>query len=416
MADSSTAAAEFRSGWRSLAGSMLGLAIGVHALPFGTSGLFLGPLTETFGWSRAEASIGPTLLFLCLGAIAPIFGSVIDRFGARPVVLPGLVLLGLFFLALSRMNGSLALYYALFLGVGVLAVGSATPTYTRIVNARFVAARGRALGIALIGTGLSSAAVPPLLSLVIGIWGWRAGYVSLAILVLAATPVVLLLLGPGEGKESVRSGQPDVPFGIVLQDPMLWGLGVLFLLVAMAVGGFSVHFIAMMTDRGVDALDAARLMGAGGLFLICGRLLTGFLIDRFFAPRVASVIMVISGLGFVLIAQGGPEVAVVGLIAAGLAFGAEIDLVSYLVARYFGLAAYGRAYGILYAFVVFGTAISPTLYGLCYDHFKSYDPVLLGAAALLGTAATGFLLLRRFPAAAGATEHEAPGAGQKLAA
>src|SRR5688572_28269196 len=67
MAKHSAAAAEFRNGWRPLAGSMLGLAVGVHALPFGTSGLFLGPLTTTFGWSRAEASMGPTLLFLCLG-------------------------------------------------------------------------------------------------------------------------------------------------------------------------------------------------------------------------------------------------------------------------------------------------------------------------------------------------------------
>lgn len=130
MDNNSAATAEFRAGWRQITGSMLGLAIGVHALPFGTSGLFLGPLTENFGWSRAEASLGPTLLFLCLGVISPFFGGVIDRFGARRVISPCLFALGFFFLALSQMNGSLALYYSLFISVGVLAVGSATPTYT----------------------------------------------------------------------------------------------------------------------------------------------------------------------------------------------------------------------------------------------------------------------------------------------
>ncbi|MBO9711637.1 MFS transporter [Sphingomonas sp.] len=392
-----TATMEFRNGWRSLAGSMLGLAIGVHALPFGTSGLFLGPLTRTFGWTRAEASFGPTLLFLCLGAIAPIFGTVIDRFGARRVILPGLLALTLFFVALSQTTGSLAFYYGTFIAVGVIGVGSATPTYTRIVNARFRAARGRALGIALIGTGLSSAAMPPLLSLAIDAWGWRAGYFLLAGVVALATPVVLALLKAEDGAKAAKADDAQVPFPTILRDPLLWGLGLIFFLVALAVGGFSGHFVAMMTDRGFSAVDAARMMGAGGLFLIAGRLVTGFLIDRFFAPRVAAVIMVVSAAGFLLIAQSGPGVAVVGLVVAGLAFGAEIDLVSYLVARYFGLAAYGRTYGILYAFVVVGTAISPTAYGWCFDRFGSYVEVLHGAGILLGAAAAGFLLLRRFP-------------------
>lgn len=397
MAERNAAAAEFRDGWRPLAGSMLGLAVGVHALPFGTSGLFLGPLTTTFDWSRAEVSMGPTLLFLCLGAAAPMFGAVVDRLGARKVILPCLAALVLFFLAASQINGSLPLYYALFIAAGILAVGSATPTYTRIVNARFAAARGRALGIALIGTGLSSAAIPPLLNWVIETWGWRSGYIALAGVVAVSAPIIALLIGPGEGRERQADQETGLAISAILRDPLLWGLGILFLMVALAVGGFSSHFIAMTTDAGGRTRDAAALMGAGGVFLIFGRLLTGFLIDRYFAPRVATIILAISAAGFFLIAQGDPRLAVIGLIAAGLAFGAEIDLVSYLVARYFGLASYARAYGVLYAFVVVGTALSPTLYGWCYDIFGSYRPVLAGAGGLLAVAAAGFLSLRAFP-------------------
>lgn len=395
MAEPNRALAEFRTGWPILLGSMLGLAVGVHALPFGTSGLFLGPLTEAFGWTRAQASMGPTVLFLCLGGVAPVFGLLIDRFGERRVILPGLLCLILFFLAMSRFNGEPSIYYALFVVVGFAAAGSATPTYTRVINATFVAARGRALGVALIGTGVSSALVPPVLDLIIEGYGWRAGYLALAILVATATPVILLLLRKAHGVRR-RDGETGVPASEALRDPLLWFLGVLFLLIALAVGGFSGHFVTMLTDQGFSATTAARLMGAGGLFLILGRLLTGFLIDRFFAPRVAAVIMVISACGFMMIAQGGPTFGILGLLAAGLAFGAEIDLVSYLVARYFGLKAYGRIYGILYAFVVVGTALSPTAYGLCYDLFGTYTPVLQGAAALLILAAIGFSTLRPF--------------------
>lgn len=397
MDEMNNASAEFRDGWKTLTGAMIGLAVGVHALPFGTSGLFLGPLTSTFGWTRAEVSLGSTLLFLCIGAIAPFMGLIIDRFGAKRVILPGLSCLCLFFLAMSRISSSLPLYYALFIGVGVLAAGSATPTYTRIINTRFAVARGRALGISLIGTGLSSATIPPILATIISSYGWRAGYVTLAIIVALATPFILLLLGSSQRSTDESQSLPGSTIHEALADRMLWGLGIVFFLVALAVGGFSSHFIAMLTDQGVSAITGARLMGAGGFFLIFGRLLTGFLIDRFFAPRVAAIVMLVSAGGFLLIAQGGATFAVAGLLAAGLAFGAEIDLVSYLVARYFGLRAYGRVYGVLYAFVVAGTALSPTAYGLCFDLLGSYVAVLEGAAGMLVIASIGFSLLRAFP-------------------
>lgn len=388
---------EFRDGWPMLLGALLGLAIGVHALPFGTSGLFLNPLAQEFGWSRAEISFGPTLLFLCLGAVAPFVGILVDRYGERVAIFPGLVCLCGFFFALSRFEGSQFQYYGLFVLVALLASGSATPTYTRIINATFHAGRGRALGIALIGTGVSSALAPPLLNAIIENYGWRAGYLALAGVVAVLGPVIAFLLSRAPRGVRITQAIEGVEFKTALADPLLWLLGGIFFLVALAVGGFSGHFIPMLTDHGVSRAAAAGMMGVGGLFLIIGRLSTGFLIDRYFAPRVATVILLISAAGFFLLASGGPAFAFAGLLAAGLAFGAEIDLVSYLVARYFGMRAYGRIYGLLYAVVVVGIALSPTVYGACYDLFGNYTPVLQLAAGFLALAAFGFMLLRRFP-------------------
>ena len=93
----------------------------------------------------------------------------------------------------------------------------------------------------------------------------------------------------------------------------------------------------------------------------------------------------------------GAPVAALGAIAYGLSVGAELDLIGYLTARYYGMKAYGRIYGILYATVLVGGAVSPVVYGLAVDLAHSYQPMLAAAAAILGGCAALFLALPAFP-------------------
>jgi MFS family permease len=394
---------ELAAGWKLLAGALLGLTIGVHSLPFNTAGLFLKDFQADFGWTRAQVSLGPTLLIASLGIAAPLIGYLTDKYGERRFIATGLVVLVGFFAFMSQLRGELTVYYTALVIAGTFAAGSATPTYMRIINANFDKARGTALGIALIGTGVATAAAPPLLSQIIAVHGWRSGYLALSLTIATIAPIILTLLR-GDGSTADRGAirSSGYTLGQALVDPVFWALSVAFFTIALATNGFTVHFIPLLTDQGIAPIHAAMFASGIGISLIVGRLATGLLVDRYFAPRVAAVIMLASGSGFAAFAIGGTSFALAGAMAAGFSFGAEIDLIGYLTARYFGMRSYGRIYGVLYAVCLAGTALSPLLYGSIYDNFGSYAAMLIGAAVALLASSLIFMKLRPFDAAAAA--------------
>ena len=95
-------------------------------------------------------------------------------------------------------------------------------------------------------------------------------------------------------------------------------------------------------------------------------------------------------------AMFGPSAAIFGAVAVGLSIGAELDLIGYFTARYYGLKAYGRIYGILYAVVLVGSALSPVVYGLAVDMTHSYQAMLYAASGILAVCMVLFLALPPF--------------------
>ena len=130
---------------------------------------------------------------------------------------------------------------------------------------------------------------------------------------------------------------------------------------------------------------------------IVARIGTGWLIDRIFAPLVAAAMMALAALCLLALGMFGAAAAPLGAIAYGLAIGSEIDLIAYFAARYFGLRAYGRIYGALYAAVLVGSALSPIGYGMVVDATASYRNALLAGGFLLLLSAALLRTLPRFP-------------------
>lgn len=120
-----------------------------------------------------------------------------------------------------------------------------------------------------------------------------------------------------------------------------------------------------------------------GIALIAGRLLIGFLIDRVFAPYVTAVVFSLVGLGCLALAWGGISYAIIAAIALGFAVGAEVDLIGYFTARYFGLAHYGAIYGLQYSFFILGAGLAPIITGRIWDVTGNYDVALVLAAGLM---------------------------------
>jgi MFS family permease len=395
----SLAAEEWRAGWRIVLASLCGIASGVTGLFFYSAGIFLKPVAGEFGWSRAAASTVPLAAALALGFAAPLVGNIVDRCDSRSPGVVSSIGLALGFWLLSYAPPSLAIYLALVVIAALLGAGASPVAYTRLINQHFVSARGTALGIAQTATGIAGAVIPAFLIPFVAHHGWRAGYRALAVCAFASLPVVLLLLWklPKSRENKVSPGSsPGFTLSQVLHRVDFFTMALMLALAATGVGGVIVHLVPMLSDAGLLPGRAGTITSVLGVGIIIGRILTGILVDRVFAPRVACSAFALAAGGCWLLAQGGIRWATPATALVGLAMGAEIDLISYLVARYYGLSAYGRIYGVLYAVFMVGTSIGPVLAGATFDHFGNYRVAEILLGTCLALAALVSLALPRF--------------------
>lgn len=395
--------------WRILAGCVLAMTVGVVSLPASSIAIFMSGLQQDFGWSRTAISMAPSIGLGILVLMSPVVGWIADRVPEVKLLAAGLAALGVSLVLLSRADGEIGWFLGGYALMMILASGASTVPLARIISANFERARGMALGIAMIGTGVSGFLLPLLLTPFVATHGWRAGFVLTGLVALAGVPLVVFLLRGAKGRATPvsKAGQEEVAgvsFAAAFTMRHFWSMAICFALITLATAGLLVHFLAMLTDAGVPAVRAGAIMSISGITLIVVRLVTGYLIDRIFAPLVAAVMMGIAGLCLAAFTLIGPEGAFLGAICYGLAVGAEIDLIGYLVARYFGMRAYGRIYGLLYAATLTGSALSPLLYGYSFDRLHSYHPVMLAASVLLIAASAMLFVLPRFPAAFGPGE------------
>jgi MFS family permease len=129
-----------------------------------------------------------------------------------------------------------------------------------------------------------------------------------------------------------------------------------------------------------------------------GRLVVGWLVDRYWAPGVALVSLSLPAIGC-LILTGSPDFtwAVVAALLIGFAAGAELDLMAFFAARYFGLAHYAKIYAILYAILAVAGGLAPMLFARVFDVTASYDISFLIATGLFLFGAVILLALGRYP-------------------
>jgi MFS family permease len=405
VAQRASATAEFIAGWRALIAAFLGIACGAAGLYYYTLGVMMKPMQVEFGWSRAGLSSVLLIAAIVSALIAPLVGTLADRLGVWRVAGVSTIGLAAGFWLYSSVSGGLTNFLILNALLAIVAAGSSPVVLSRLVVVWFDKARGLALGIALAGTGVTGALAPRLLSRYVADHGWRAGYQALALVALLAAPLIMALAyerssGVTE-RSAVRADRYASGAGLMLREALssarFWHIAALFSCVALGVGGLIVHMIPLLTDAGLSPERAGGIAGLIGISLIIGRIATGALIDRIFAPRVAAVLFAMAALGCFALEWGGVTLAPFAAISLGLAIGAEIDLVGYLVAKYFGLKAYGAIYGWQYSAFMLGVALSPFIAGLIFDHTGSYRYVVLGAGTLLAIAALIAMCLGAFP-------------------
>jgi len=400
--------AEFRTGWRALLAAAVGIAFGLTTLPFYTLGLFAKPLAAEFGWSRAEVQGALAAMMVGTVASAWLVGTLLDRYGTRRVALVSQLGLAVGLCGLTFAGPSPQSWLAAWFAMAVLGIGTSPITWTRGIAAWFDRGRGLALGLGLTSTGVMAFLLPPLVTDVIAEHGWRTAYLALAAgVVLIGMPVVALLFRdpPAAAPGSVARTGVGLDLHEALRGRAFWILVVAFALIAGTVAGLLLNLVPLLTDRGLTPGTAAALTGAFALSTLTGRLVCGFLVDRTSPLAIAFVVTAIPAAGCALLLGGEVAfaIALVAVILIGLQQGAEMDLLAFFVARYFGLRNYASILGSLITVLAISSAVGIAGFGRSFDATGSYALALTVAIAAFLLGAACFAGLGRLPPTPGAT-------------
>jgi MFS family permease len=396
-------------GWWVVLASGVGLAVHFGPIIVPTFGVFLKPLSREFGWSRAQISLAFSLATLGLTVVVPFIGRLVDRFGARAVILPAVLLFGLSVLSLSFLSARLWHFYAIYLFMGVVGSGTTPVPYAKVISRWFDRKRGFALGLSVAALATGGSIMPSLAHALIAAVGWRHAYVLLGLMAMGvAIPVVGLLLKEtpqamgwepdgetvGHTKVSMQCGQEGgLSFQEARHTGTFWLMVSAFFLVSVSFHGYVIHLVPLLTDRGLSAQSAALTASLAGGAALIGRIGIGYLLDRFFAPYVAMWFFCGFALGIFLLWSGTVGGLVfVAVVLVGLGLGAELDVMPYVVSRYFGLRAFGEIYSYTFAVFTLGGVVGPVLMGAGFDATGSYNLVL---AAFIIAALTAAGLMSR---------------------
>jgi len=404
-----SASEEWSQGWNIVVSSLVGIALCLSPLPFYTLIVLAPELAKTFGWSQSQVMGGFTCMTIGLLVGAPFVGHLTDKLGARRVLLPSIILLGLGMMAFSLMNGNIWIFYGIFFITSVIGVGTLPITWTKAIIHNFDKTRGIALGIALTGTGLFGFLAPAYTQWLIDSFGWRSTYIGIGVLpILLSFPLAFFLFHDPKEKAAMLTGNiidvskiPGLTLKAAFRDYRFYVILFSFLLLGALVSGIIGNAQFILMGKGYSAQSAASLFkGAGliGLSVIFGRIIGGILVDKVWAPAIAFVFMSLPAIACIILMQSNASIGMnsLALVLVGLAAGVEYDLMAFLVSRYMGMKAYGKIYAFTYAAFGLGAGVSPVIYAKFKEASGSYEVILNIAAFGFILGAAMLLLLGRY--------------------
>ena len=393
---------EFRAGIKPLMGAMIGAGCGLSSISFYTHSVFVSSISSDTGWSRGDVQLGVSIMILLAIITAPLVGTMVDRYGARVIGLISIPLYGFAMVCFVFVEDQLWSYYLIWVLMSIIAAGTLPVTWTRVVNGWFDRYRGIALGVTLAGTGIAATLGPMYVTWLIDVYGWRLAYVLLAATItIISFPSVYFLFKERTKKEKNQnsngkissSNETGLIFSKAIKSYRFWAIGFALILAAAGISGLITNSVPMLIDKGLTRTDAAEYAGLIGLSVIIGRLVVGFLLDYFWAPLIAAIFLAAPIFSAYILGSPIESSFYISLsmIIIGLAAGAELDLLAFLVSRYFGLLDYGKLYGALYIFFSLGAGFAPVTFGKTFDAFGDYSLVLNIVAVM--SICSGMLML-----------------------
>jgi len=350
--------------------------------------VFLEPMSETSGWSRAGISSAMTLDFLVMGVAGFAWGAVSDRFGPRIVVLAGAILLGAG-LVLASLATSLIVFQLSYGVIVGLAAGAFFAPMIATVTGWFDTQRGLAVSLVSAGMGVAPLTVSPFAGWLISTYDWRTAMAVIGIgawILLIPAALFVRRAPPSQDAPAAASAQPGEAgssLGKALASPQFIVLAGTFFLCCAAHSGPIFHMMSYAMLCGMSTLAAVSIYSVEGLAGLGGRLLLGVLADRYGVKLILVLGLFVQSLAiaaYLVVSQLGEFYLLA--IVFGIAYGGVMPLYAVLAREYFGQHIMGSVFGAATMMSSLGMALGPLGGGWIFDTFGEYRWLYIGSAAL----------------------------------
>ena len=400
-------AARFYYGWIIVAVALVSMAfwLGIRA----SFSVYYVALLEDYTWSRSGSAGVQSMALITYTVLAPLVGGLIDRFGPRRVIVPGIVVLGLGLVLCSTIKtlGQFYLIYGVVMGAGITCIGIIT--YSAILAHWFDKKRGLASGIAVSGMGLGTFVLVPLSQSFISMWGWRIAFIMTGV-------VVLILLLPANGiflrhkpeeveqgvdglnssapskmsasrKENPQATATDWTVKKAAQTGRFWALIIFPFLAITGIYIVLVHNVKFLVDQGIEKMSAAFIFAMVGVISSIFRIFWGWLSDRIGREMTFTmgIMCACLGIGSLLMIEsnGSRLFTYCFFIFFGMGWGVSAPMFMSVSADLFR----GRIFGLIYGFVEAGIglagALGAWLAGYLFDRTQTYSGAFIVAIVVM---------------------------------
>ena len=369
--------------------------------------VFLLPLSDAFGWKRAEVSSVYSIYLVVAGLSAPLTGMLLDRWGPRVVYPAGLVLLGTGCLLAGHLT-RLWQFQACIGIVNGMAVSMLGMVPASMLISRWFRDRmSTAMGIAYAGFGTGTLVIVPLAQYLIEAHGWRETYRLMGFVILALLPLFLLIPWRAIAGGTPRTSRKDSdaldqtrawPLKSAMSTRAYWQLAQVFSFTALAMYAMLAQIVAYLVHLGLGPLEAASAFGAAGLLSVVGMMASGWSSDRFGAraTATASFVSTFLGIGFLVLLSYHPArwLVIPFVLLFGISQGARGPIVASLTARLFRGPGFATINGTIFASMSIGAALGSWMSGVLFDMTGGYRASFAFSMACVLVAAAPFWTAR----------------------
>ncbi len=403
---------EWRKGWPIVLAGFAGfflLSLGNMSM-----GAFMIPVTTDLHWSHSQFTSG-LFTYAPVGIImSPIVGALIDKWGVRPIVVIGSLLVALTFSLFAIATSAITLWLVLWLLYAVANQLIMMTAWTAAVAHVFNASRGLAMAITWGGSAAAGFVAPLIADLLIRHEGWRTAYVVMGLVTGVAVALICWFALDGGSAPAAPQAEPagvaappaagdtrSMTAGEALRSFAFIKLGIAMFIANFVPLALTVHFIPLLSAGGLSPQSAVVIGGSFALVMFPGQLIGGVAFDYVSARLVAAIgfTIMIASLALLMLPVHPIAVPMAGVLLFGFAIGGLSPLFPYLTSRYFGLESFGRLFGVLSALSALAFASGPYTASKVFDLTEPHSYRLFLAGSIPAILLTILLIvsLGRYP-------------------